>query len=330
MQPLLQVNHLTITNSDGVKLVDDVSFSLNQGQMLGLVGESGSGKTLTCRAIMRLLPNPSLHISSGEVLFQGQDILKLSERQMRRVRGQGIGMIFQNPATHIDPLMSIGQQMMEGLKQSQKLKRADARQRAVELLTQVGIPSPKERLNNYAHEFSGGMRQRAMIAIALSCNPQVLIADEPTTALDVTVQAQILKLLNELQQQHQLAIIMITHDLGVVAQTCDQTAVLYGGRLCETAPTRALLSQPNHPYTQGLISCQPSANQSATGALKTIAGTPPVASHMPQGCRFHPRCPNEQKICESQVPKLCKTSHSHEHSLACHFPLNAQKVCHHE
>lgn len=321
MKPLLALDGLTITTQEGLNLVERVSFSLQPGEMLGLVGESGSGKTLTCRALMRLLPEGALSISSGSVDFDGRDLMQLTPNEMQQLRGAGIGMVFQNPATHLNPLMTIGQQIAESLRRHGRLSRKEVRARAVDVLNQVGIPSPQQRLDRYAHEFSGGMRQRAMIAIALACSPRVLIADEPTTALDVTVQAQILKLLDELRSKHGLGVIMITHDLGVVAQTCDRVVVLYGGRICEIAATRDLLSQPAHPYTRGLINCQPLADASGRGLLTTIPGAPPTAGDMPSGCRFNPRCSNAQPICSVDQPTIRNVATNSDHSAACHYPL---------
>ncbi|WP_110686361.1 ABC transporter ATP-binding protein [Salinicola aestuarinus] len=328
MSPLLTVDSLTITTRAGLNLVDQVSFSLAPGEMLGLVGESGSGKTLTCRALLQLLPEGALQITGGRVDFDGRDLLRLSPREMRQLRGAGVGMIFQNPSTHINPLMTIGQQMAESLRLRGRLSRKEIRARSVSLLEQVGIPSPEQRLDSHAHEFSGGMRQRAMIAIALACSPRVLIADEPTTALDVTVQAQILKLLDGLRREHGLSIIMITHDLGVVAQTCDRVAVLYGGRICEIAATADLLKHPAHPYTRGLIACQPHANVNAQGPLTTIAGAPPTAEEMPAGCRFHPRCPDAQRRCQTRQPVVHDVAQESGHRVACHYPL--QRLIHRE
>lgn len=316
---LLTVSQLTISRAPDIKLVDNVSFQLNAGEMLGLVGESGSGKTVTCRALMRLLPGEALTITGGEVQFGGRDILSLSEGQMAAVRGREIGMIFQNPASHLNPVMTIGEQIAESRRLHFGASRRQAWEDAKELLCQVGIPDPQTRVHNYPHEFSGGMRQRAMIAVALAPEPALLIADEPTTALDVTVQMQILRLLSDLRQQLGLAVIMITHDLGVVAQTCDRIAVMYGGRLCEVGGKREVLAQPLHPYTRGLIDCQP-ASVGGQGRLVTINGQPPVASSFPPGCRFHPRCPRASAACLQQ-PALRAGRDSLAHAAACHHAL---------
>ena len=312
---LLQVRDLSvIANNAGrdVTLVDRVSFDLAEGEILGLVGESGSGKTMTCRGLIRLLPSPNLRVQGGAVRLAGQDLLPLDDAGMRAIRGGQLGMIFQNPSSHLDPLMRIGEQIAEGIRLHQGASKKDARRQAIEVLRQVGIPDPQARVDNYPHEFSGGMRQRAMIAVALGCNPTVLIADEPTTALDVTVQAQILRLLLELRDQRGLSIIMITHDLGVVAQTCDTIAVMYAGRLCEHASKYELLAHPRHPYTAGLIDCQP-AHSSGHALLRTIAGQPPLLDALPVGCRFHPRCPQVGSLCRERLPEGAR--------VACHYPL---------
>ncbi|AWT20806.1 ABC transporter ATP-binding protein [Klebsiella grimontii] len=316
---LLKVNRLTVTRGEDIALVDNVSFTLEAGEMLGLVGESGSGKTVTCRALMRLLPGDGLRISGGEVVLDGRDILPLSEGQMSAVRGREIGMIFQNPTSHLNPVMTIGEQIAESRRLHFAANRRQAREDALALLRQVGIPDPRNRLNSYPHEFSGGMRQRAMIAVALASEPRLLIADEPTTALDVTVQMQILRLLSDLRAELGLAVIMITHDLGVVAQTCDRIAVMYGGRLCEVGDKREVLAGPLHPYTRGLIDCQP-ASEGGRGRLTIIDGQPPSADHFPSGCRFHPRCRRADEACLQQPP-LHYGQDRHSHAVACHHRL---------
>lgn len=316
---LLKVNRLAVTGGEDIALVDNVSFTLEAGEMLGLVGESGSGKTVTCRALMRLLPGDGLRISGGEVVLDGRDILPLSEGQMLAVRGREIGMIFQNPTSHLNPVMTIGEQIAESRRLHFAANRRQAREDALALLRQVGIPDPQNRLNSYPHEFSGGMRQRAMIAVALASEPRLLIADEPTTALDVTVQMQILRLLSDLRAELGLAVIMITHDLGVVAQTCDRIAVMYGGRLCEVGDKREVLAGPLHPYTRGLIDCQP-ASEGGRGRLTIIDGQPPSADHFPSGCRFHPRCRRADEAC-LQPPPLHYGQDRHSHAVACHHRL---------
>ena len=316
---LLQVRDLSvIANNAGrdVTLVDRVSFDLAEGEILGLVGESGSGKTMACRGLMRLLPSPDLRVQGGAVCLAGQDLLSLDDAGMRAIRGGQLGMIFQNPSSHLDPLMRIGGQIAEGIRLHQGASKKDARRHAIDVLRQVGIPDPQARVDNYPHEFSGGMRQRAMIAVALACEPKMLIADEPTTALDVTVQMQILRLLRDLRDRLGIAIILITHDLGVVAQTCDRIAVMYGGRLCETGEKRQVLAQAQHPYTRGLIDCQP-ASDGGSGRMITLPGQPPVAARFPAGCRFHPRCARASAQCRAAQPAMVAGSHA----TACHHPL---------
>ncbi len=318
--PILSVRDLVVATKprDGQSntIVDGVSFDLQPGQVLGLVGESGSGKTVTCRALMRLLPNQSLGIRAGSINLLGQDIVPLDEAAMCRLRGSKIGMIFQNPTSHLDPVMRIGEQIAESIRFHEGASRRDAKAKAVDLLRQVGIPDPQRRVDNFPHEFSGGMRQRAMIATALACNPAVLIADEPTTALDVTVQAQILRLLLDLRDQRGLAMILITHDLGVVAQTCDAIAVMYGGRLAEVGPKRELLREPRHPYTARLIACQPAASAGGNGLLPSIPGQPPSVNAFPSGCRFHPRCALAIDACRAERPALREMKPGH--LAACH------------
>ncbi|QBF26574.1 ABC transporter ATP-binding protein [Pseudomonas tructae] len=321
--PLLQVRELSVIARNDrreVTLVERLSFDLGQGEILGLVGESGSGKTLACRALMRLLPSPDLRIEGKSVHLAGRDLLQLDEAGMRRLRGRELGMIFQNPSSHLDPLMRIGEQIAEGIRLHQGASRREARAEAIEVLRQVGIPDPKLRVDNYPHEFSGGMRQRAMIAVALGCNPKVLIADEPTTALDVTVQAQILRLLLELRDRRGLSMILISHDLGVVAQTCDSIAVMYAGRLCEHGDKHELLAHPRHPYSAGLLACHP-AQQPQARLMNSIAGQPPLLDALPPGCRFEPRCAQALPRCREQLPELHESGPGHR--LACHTPLLA-------
>ena len=304
--PLLDVQNLSIdieTPKGAVRPVNGVSFRLSTGEMLGLVGESGSGKTLTCRALMRLLPSDAMHISQGRILLDGQDIAGLSEGEMRDVRGAKIGMIFQNPSAFLDPVMTVGEQIGEIFRVREGVSRRAAMARAVELLAQVGIPDPAARARNYAHEFSGGMRQRAMIAGALASRPKLLIADEPTTALDVTVQAQILRLILDLKDEFGLAVILVTHDLGVVAQTCDTIAVMYAGSIVEQAEKAKLLGRPLHPYTQGLIASQPDIAPPGE-ELPSIPGQPPSLAQWPSGCRFHPRCAQARDDCSKVDPVL--------------------------
>jgi peptide/nickel transport system ATP-binding protein len=306
--PVLRVEDLTVefTAPGGpLRAVDEVSFELGEGEVLGLVGESGSGKTLTCRALVRLLPSRRARITQGAVRLGELDLMTLPERAMQRVRGEQIGMIFQNPMTHLDPVMTIGEQIGEALRFHKGTSRREAASRAVELLRQVGIPDPALRSRSYPHELSGGMRQRAMIAIALAGEPGILIADEPTTALDVTVQAQILRLLLDLRDRAGLSIILITHDLGVVAETCESMAVMYAGRIVERAAKRALLRAPLHPYSEGLIRSQPGAG-APLAELPSIPGQPPSLADLPEGCRFHPRCAYALPHCREVRPPLAE------------------------
>ena len=303
---VLRVEDLTVefTAPGGpLRAVDEVSFELGEGEVLGLVGESGSGKTLTCRALVRLLPSRRARITQGAVRLGELGLMTLPERAMQRVRGEQIGMIFQNPMTHLDPVMTIGEQIGEALRFHKGTSRREAVSRAVELLRQVGIPDAALRSRSYPHELSGGMRQRAMIAIAIAGEPRILIADEPTTALDVTVQAQILRLLLELRDRVGLSIILITHDLGVVAETCETVAVMYAGRIVERAAKRALLRAPLHPYSQGLIRSQPGAG-APQAELPSIPGQPPSLADLPRGCRFHPRCGYVVARCREVRPPL--------------------------
>jgi peptide/nickel transport system ATP-binding protein len=304
--PVLRVEDLTVefTAPGGpLRAVDEVSFELAEAEVLGLVGESGSGKTMTCRALIRLLPSRRARITRGAVRLGELDLMTLPESAMQRVRGEQIGMIFQNPMTHLDPVMAIGEQIGESLRFHKGITRREAAGRAIELLRQVGIPDPALRSRSYPHELSGGMRQRAMIAIAIAGEPRILIADEPTTALDVTVQAQILRLLLDLRDRAGLSIILITHDLGVVAETCETVAVMYAGRIVERAAKRALLRAPLHPYSQGLIRSQPGAG-APLAELPSIPGQPPSLVDLPRGCRFHPRCAYVIPRCREVRPPL--------------------------
>ena len=312
---LLTVRNLSIGVGRRL-IVEDVDLDLRAGEVLGLVGESGSGKTVTCRALARLLPRGQLHIASGSVRFNERELTRLSEEEMRKVRGVEIGMIFQNPSSHLDPVMRIGDQIAESVRYHEGAPMAEGRSRAVELLRQVGIPDPARRLNAYPHEFSGGMRQRVMIAVALACRPKLLIADEPTTALDVTVQAQVLRLLLDLRDRLGLAILLVTHNLGVVAQTCDSLAVMYAGRVMERGAKRELLRAPAHPYTEALLKCQPGAAKAAA-LLPAIPGQPPAATAFPEGCRFHPRCPRAAAECRERRPELRPLDS--QRMAACHF-----------
>jgi len=317
--PILQVNGLRTGFDIEGKMawaVRGVSFSMNKGEFVGLVGESGSGKSVTALSIMRLVPDPPGKIAAGEVLFEGKDLLKLSYKEMRAVRGKQIGMIFQEPMTSLNPIFSIGMQVAEAVQHHEGLSKAAARARAAEILDKVGIPDASKRLNDYPHQFSGGMRQRVMIAMALICNPTLLIADEPTTALDVTIQAQILDLMNDLHTQFGTAILLITHDLAVIAETCQRVIVLYGGDIQESAPVADLFDRPSHPYTRGLIGSIPNPEHRGS-RLATIPGTVPSIMDFPKGCRFSNRCEHAVDKCHSDEPELIEIRPGHQ--VRCHL-----------
>jgi len=321
---VLQVNDLQIsfsTYAGEVQAVRGVSFDLRRGETLAIVGESGSGKTVTAKSLLRLLPQANTRIKGGEAIFEGEDILKLSEQRMQKIRGEKIAMVFQDPMTSLDPTMKIGPQITESLKKHLGLSGQKARERAVELLTLVGIPNPGDRVKQYPHQFSGGMRQRVVIAIALACDPQILIADEPTTALDVTIQAQILELLRELQQRLGMSVILITHDLGVVAHTAHTVAVMYAGKVVETGTLREIFYDPQMPYTWGLLSSIPLPTADRSQELIPIPGSPPDMADPPKGCPFTPRCPYAMRICAEEMPGY--TTFSDEHKAACwlHHPM---------
>lgn len=292
------------TDAGIVKAVDGVSFRLDKGETLGLVGESGSGKSVTNMSIMRLIPTPPGKIVGGEILLDGKDILKMDEKALSTIRGNRISMIFQDPMTALNPYLRISTQLVETIKLHQGLDKKESKKKAIEMLKLVGIPAAERRVDDYPHQFSGGMRQRVMIAIALSCNPEVLIADEPTTALDVTIQAQILDLIKDLSVKLNTAVIMITHDLGVVAGMCDNVCVMYAGRIVERAPVDDLFEAPKHPYTNGLIQSIPRLDDKSTDRLYSIDGQPPNVIDLPECCPFHPRCEKALDICSSQYPPV--------------------------
>ena len=321
---VLEVNNLKtqfFTRSGVVFAVDDISFRVGEGETLGIVGESGCGKSVTSLSIMRLVPNPPGKVVGGEVLLtvdgKTRDILKVSDGEMRGVRGNSIAMIFQDPMTSLNPVYTIGDQIMEPLMLHLGLTKNEAEQRAIDLLKRVGIPAPEDRFHSYPHQFSGGMRQRVMIAIALACNPKVLIADEPTTALDVTIQAQILDLMAGLNRDFGTAIILITHDLGVVAEVCKRVIVMYAGKIIEQGPAVKLFETPQHPYTMGLLKSIPRLGHDVKERLAPIGGLPPDLLSPPKGCRFRPRCPRRQSKCE-ETPPLVETSPGQ--FAACWFP----------
>jgi len=287
-----------------VRAVDDVSFEVDEGKTLGLVGESGCGKSVTSLSIMRLVPSPPGRIVGGQVLFGGRDLLKLDKEQMRRVRGNDISMVFQEPMTSLNPVFTVGDQIMEAIRLHQGSDKREARSRAIEMLRLVKIADPEERIDVYPHQLSGGMRQRVMIAMALSCNPKMLIADEPTTALDVTIQAQILDLMKELQQKLGMALLLITHDLGVVAEQADEVAIMYAGKIVEEAAPDAIFSRPLHPYTLGLLNSVPGIGGVKKKRLEAIPGVVPNPLDLPGGCRFRDRCPKAAGICAEGEPEL--------------------------
>jgi oligopeptide transport system ATP-binding protein len=294
-----------------LKAVQSLNLELIQGHILGLVGESGCGKSLTSLSVLRLVPAPG-KILSGSILFQGINLLDLSEKEMRRHRGSDIAMIPQDPLTALNPVYTIGDQIIEVIRQHHAISYKEAAARTVELLDQVQIPNAKERLKDYPHQFSGGMRQRVMIAMALSCAPKLLIADEPTTALDVTVQAQILKLLEDIRKEHGTSILMITHDLGVVAQLCDDVAVMYAGQVIEQGPVHDLFETPRHPYTQGLLHSLPGTHSAQERKrLEPILGQPPSLSEIPEGCAFEPRCSQRLEMCQHQFPRTVPLKPDH-------------------
>jgi oligopeptide/dipeptide ABC transporter ATP-binding protein len=298
---LLQVSHLTTVfdlPAGPVPAVDDVSFEVQSGETLGLVGESGCGKTVTAMSVMRLVQPPG-RIAGGAIRFKGRDLLALSEADMRAVRGAEIALIFQEPMTALNPVFTVGDQIAEALIVHGRASRREARSRAVQLLDSVRIPDAAARVRDYPHQLSGGMRQRVLIAIAVACRPSLIIADEPTTALDVTIQAQILDLLREMREAFHLSLLLITHDLGVIAEIADRVAVMYAGRIVEDGPVRDVLRNPQHPYTRGLLGSMPGA---APGRLRTIEGSVPLLGALPPGCAFHPRCPDRFEPCATDVP----------------------------
>jgi len=313
VKPLLEVKSLRtsfFTEAGEVRAVDGVSFSVAPGKLMGLVGESGSGKTASVLSIMRLLPE-SARIVGGEVIFEDRDLLKLSEPEMRHIRGARIAMIFQEPMTSLNPVFTIGSQIGEAVRLHQHTNRAETRNRTIEALRMVGIADPERRINDYPHQLSGGMRQRVMIAMALSCNPRLLIADEPTTALDVTIQAQILDLIRELQGRLGLAVILVTHDLGIVSEYADDVTILYAARVMEQAPSAELFQNPLNPYTRGLLESIPGIDGGGQRRLQAIPGSIPSSLNPPAGCRFHPRCPRVIPQCSAAEPPLEQKGPNH-------------------
>ncbi|HWU05511.1 MAG TPA: ABC transporter ATP-binding protein [Streptomyces sp.] len=316
---LLEVRdlHVEFHTRDGVaKAVNGVDYSVAEGETLAVLGESGSGKSVTAQAIMGILDMPPGRISGGEILFQGHDLLKLGADARRRIRGQEMAMIFQDALSSLNPVLSVGDQLGEMFVVHRGMSRGDARAKAVELMDRVRIPAARERAGDFPHQFSGGMRQRIMIAMALALEPDLIIADEPTTALDVTVQAQVMELLAELRRELNMGLILITHDLGVVADVADRIAVMYAGRIVETSPVHDLYRAPAHPYTKGLLKSIPRLDQKGQ-ELYAVKGLPPNLLHIPPGCAFHPRCPMAQAVCRTDVPPLHTVSE--ERRSACHF-----------
>ena len=315
---LLEINGLKTyfyTQEGVVKAVDGATYSVEEGETLGLVGESGCGKSVSALSILRLIPNPPGRIVSGEIMFQGRDLLKIDEEEMRKIRGNDIAMVFQEPMTSLNPVLTIGRQITEAIELHQDLSGSGARSRAVDLLELVGIPSAGERLDDYPHQFSGGMRQRVMIAMAMSCNPKILLADEPTTALDVTIQAQILEVMANLSKEFGTAVIVITHNLGVVARYADNVNVMYAGKVIERASATNLYGTPHHPYTVGLLNSVPRLDQGRDEKLIPIEGNPPDLANLPSGCSFNPRCEFKVDRCLEEYPEL--SSAGEGHTVAC-------------
>lgn len=317
--PVLEIDSLRIGQGNNAPIVEQMNLTVQRGETVGLVGESGCGKSLTALSIMGLLAG-NLGVKSGRILLDGEEIQGLSQRKLRNIRGDRMGMIFQEPLTALNPVMTVGSQIIEVLRAHRGMKKAEARIRATELLQLVKIPDPKARLDEYPHQMSGGMRQRVVIAIAIACNPSLLIADEPTTALDVTVQAQILRLLKQLQREENLGLLMITHDLGVVRQVADRIVVMYAGSVVEEGPVDDVLDNPRHPYTAGLIAARPSGSASSGGErLADIRGSVPAPEHRPAGCVFRDRCPYAQQTCEMYRPSLEPDGSGR--AVRCYFPI---------
>lgn len=324
---LLQVEDLAVhfqSSSSIVKAVNGVSFTLNKKETLGIVGESGSGKSVTATALLRLIPSPPGKIANGKILFEGRDLLAVSEKELRALRGNEISMIFQDPMTSLNPVFTVGDQIMESIRAHRKVSKQEAKKDAIEMLKLVGIPEAEKRVRMYPHEFSGGMRQRVMIAIALACHPKLLIADEPTTALDVTVQAQILDLMKNLQETTGTSIIMITHDLGVVWETCDKVIVMYAGNTVEQGSVQQIYENSLHPYTWGLLDSQITSDASNDEKLSTISGTPPDLRQEQRGCYFANRCPYAQDRCFSAKPQMIEAEPGH--FVSCHFQTKEERL----
>jgi oligopeptide/dipeptide ABC transporter ATP-binding protein len=315
---LLRVSNLKtffFTDEGVARSVDEMSFYVKKGEVLGIIGESGCGKSVSALSILQLIQSPPGKIVAGDILFEGEDLLEKSPSEMRKIRGNEIAMIFQEPMTSLNPVYTIGNQISENIITHQKLTKRAARKQSIEMLRRVGIPSPEKRIDEYPHQLSGGMRQRAMIAMALSCRPKLLIADEPTTALDVTIQAQILEILKRLQREFSMAIIMITHDLGIIADIADRVAVVYAGKVVETADVRSIFREPKHPYTRALYNSIPQLTDTRRRKLEVIPGAVPNPLRFPSGCRFHPRCEFTIEHCREADPKL--ETLTNRHSVRC-------------
>jgi oligopeptide/dipeptide ABC transporter ATP-binding protein len=326
-EPLLEVKDLKVSfrTEDGiVRAVDGISFTVHEGEVVGIVGESGSGKSVTMMSVMRLITDPNA-IYEGEVIYKGRNLMALSRDAMRGVRGEEIAMIFQDPMTSLNPVYTVGWQIEEQLNEHNDLQKGQARRRVIELLGQVGIPKPEERIDDYPHQFSGGMRQRVMIALALSCNPDLLIADEPTTALDVTIQAQILELIKRLKRDFGSAVALITHDLGVVADIADRILVMYAGRIVEEGDKEQIFYDPQHPYTWGLLGSIARLDRPKAQRLTAIDGQPPSLIHRPQGCNFRPRCPHAFDRCRAEDPALTDKVGG-GHLDACHLSVDDKRA----
>ena len=327
MADLIQVKNLQtsfFTPEGEVRAIDGVSFDISEGKTLGLVGESGCGKSVTSLSIMRLIQSPPGKIVGGEISYRGRDLLKLSNEEMRKIRGNEISMIFQEPMTSLNPVFTVGNQIGEAIRLHQGLGKKQTREKTIEMLRLVKIADPESRVDSYPHQLSGGMRQRVMIAMALSCNPSLLIADEPTTALDVTIQAQILELMKELQQKIGMALLLITHDLGVVAEQADEVAIMYAGKIVERTSAQTIFARPFHPYTVGLLNSLPGTGDKKKKRLNAIPGVVPSPLHLPSGCRFRDRCPRAAGLCADAEPQLVEKEQNH--FVACHFPETGHRA----
>nr|WP_304219048.1 ABC transporter ATP-binding protein [Fredinandcohnia onubensis] len=331
MENILEINDLHVsfdTSAGKVKAVRGVSFSVEKGEAIAIVGESGCGKSVTAKSIMKLLPSPQAKIEKGSILLNGDNLVRKSEKAMEKIRGNEVGMIFQDPMTSLNPTTRIGVQIAEGIIRHRKVSKKEALEYAVNMLEVVGIPQPEKRIHQYPHEFSGGMRQRVMIAIALACQPKLLIADEPTTALDVTIQAQILRLMKKLQEQTNTSIILITHDLGVVAEMCSKVVVMYAGEIVETGSVEEIFSNPTHPYTKGLLKSVPRLDMDKHEKLSTITGTPPDLLDPPKGCSFYPRCEMAMKVCAENKPVFEGVSRTQYSSCWLNHPMAKNRLNH--